>query len=260
MGFYDNYNFEGLRFFSKLKDPTHETIAVPCKEMLTIIKELKTITSPTESLKVAEIGIGFGATTLQVLQLLDENDTYYAFDIEHIIKSFEQDLQAGNLGVKCQVVTKANSSEAWDSYNWNLSNMIFEMRKRKEAGIFNVVYLDGAHALVHDGLAVCLLKELIKEGGYLVLDNLFWTFAKSAWGRGFAPGKLTKEQMEDKQIFRVQELFLTPDTNWERLSSLKEPRGVFRKRSRGEEILSYCFSEAYETKIIITPKREAENK
>ena len=209
---------------------------------------------------VAELGIGVGATTLQVLKFLDENDTYYAFGFEDTVKDFEQDLQVGNLGIKCRVVTKSNSHEAWDSYNWNLSNMIFEMRERKEAGIFDVVYLDGAHAFLFDGLAVCLLKELIKDGGYLILDDLFWTFSGVAWGRNFGPGKLTKEQMEDKQILRVQELFLTPDPNWERLSSPKDWRGVFRKRPRGEEILSYCFSEAYETKIIIKPKRTIENK
>ncbi len=142
----------------------------------------------------------------------------------------EEDLQTRDFGVKCQVVTKGNSHEEWDSYNWNLSNMLFEMRERHEAGIFDAVYLDGAHVFLHDGLAVCLLKELIKDGGYLILDDLFWKFSQSAWGKKVGPGRLTKEQMEDCQILRVQEIFLTTDPNWERLSTPKDHRGVFRKR------------------------------
>ena len=227
MGFYDDYNFDGFKFFSKLKT---SPLNVPCPQFLSIIKQFKSSTPPPESLTVAEIGIGAGATALQVLKLLDEGDVYYVFSREGDIKNFVEDLQTHDLGIKCQVVPCGNSNCLFDSYNWKLSNMVFKMRERHEAGIFDVVYLDGAHTLVHDGLAVCLLKELIKDGGYLILDDIFWTLAGSKWGREFGAGKFTKEQMEDCQILRVQEIFLTTDPNWERLSTPKDHRGVFRKR------------------------------
>ena len=162
--------------------------------------------------------------------MLDADDVYYVFDFENKIKVFEEDLSALDFGVQCQVITKSNSHKEWDSYNWNLSKMVFEMRERHEAGMFDAVYLDGAHTFIHDGLAVCLLKELIKTDGYLILDDLFWTFAGSSWGQSVGPSRLTEEQMNDKQIFRVQELFLTADSNFEKLSYSKDPRGVFRKR------------------------------
>ncbi len=227
MGFYDSYNFDGLKFFSGLKT---SSLNAPCDNFLSIIKQLKSNTPPPESLTVAEIGIGAGATALQVLKLLDECDTYYAFDFEDSIKPFAEDLQARDFGIKCQVVTKSNSRKKFDSYNWNLSNMVFEMRERHEAGIFDAVYLDGAHNLFHDGLAVCLLKELIKDGGYLLLDDLFWSYSKSPSLAKVAINIWTKEQYEDCQVFRVQELFLTNDPNWERLSSPKDEQGLFRKR------------------------------
>lgn len=44
MGFYDNYNFDGLKFFSQIK--THPTLATPCNEFLSIIKQLKSNTPP----------------------------------------------------------------------------------------------------------------------------------------------------------------------------------------------------------------------
>lgn len=218
---------------------------------------------------VAEIGIGFGATALQVLKMLDKDDVYYCFSRENDIKAFVEDLKTRDFGIKCQVIPFGNSNKIFDSYNWNLSNLVLQMREKNLPGIFDAVYLDGAHNLLHDGLAICLLKELIKDGGYLILDDLFWSYAKSPTMREYGFKNFPKEQAEDRQVFRAQELFLTNDPNWERLSSSKEPRGVFRKGSSREEILSYCFKEAYETKIIMTsketkitmtPTRVAENK
>lgn len=229
MGFYDKFNFDGLKFFSQLK--TNPTVATPCDEFLAVIKYLKNQFPPAHSITVAELGIGYGATSLQVLKLLNTGDVYYVFDYEDVLKDFADDLQVRDFGIKCQIVTAGNTHDEWDSYNWNLSNMVFRMRERHGTGIFDVVYLDGAHTLLHDGLAVCLLKDLIKVGGFLILDDLLWTFSNSNWGRSYAPGRLPKVQMDDTQIFRVQELFLSNDTNWEKFSPPKAHRGVFRKRS-----------------------------
>ena len=235
MGFYDKYNLDGLKLFSGIKK--NPTVSEPCLpflsaiEFLSAMKQLKI--TPPRSIKVAEIGIGFGATTLPALKLLDANDVYYAFDFEDTVKALEEDLQviARDFGIKCQLVTKGNSHKQFDSYNWNLSNMIFEMRKKNEAGIFDVVYLDGAHTLHHDGLAVCLLKELIKDGGFLILDDLFWSYNVSPKMREVGDQFFSEEQVTDQQILRVQELFLSNDPKFERLSSPKDYRGIFRKRS-----------------------------
>lgn len=64
MGFYDNWNFAGLKLFSQIK--THPFVAEPCEEFLTVIKHLKS-SFPRRNVTVAEIGIGYGATALPVL-------------------------------------------------------------------------------------------------------------------------------------------------------------------------------------------------
>lgn len=232
MGFYDNWNFDGLKFLSQIKDRLDDGISEPCEEFLDAVKHLKSITPP-HSITVAEIGIGFGATALQILQMLDKDDVYYCFDFGPTLLSFVSDLQARDFGIKCQITMAGNSFYDWDSYNWNLSNMIFRMREQNLNGIFDAVYLDGAHTLFHDGLAVCLLKELIKDGGILILDDLFWKVSENEWCRQhWKMRRLTMEQMEDMQVLRVQELFLSNDPNFEKLSSPNSWRGVFRKRSR----------------------------
>ncbi len=168
MGFYDNYKFEGLKLLSKIK--SNPSVAEPCPEFVGIVKQLKS--TPRRDICVAEIGIGLGATSLQILKILDSNDIYVCFDFEERIQDFISDLKSGNFGVKCNVVPLGNSKDIWDSYNYNLSELIFNMRKDNLDGYFDAVYLDGAHTLLHDGLAVCMLKQLIKKGGYLILDDL----------------------------------------------------------------------------------------
>lgn len=167
---------------------------------------------------------------MQILKILDSNDIYICFDFEEIVQDFISDLNSRNFGVKCNVVPLGNSKDIWDSYNYNLSELIFNMRKDNLDGYFDAVYLDGAHTLLHDGLAVCMLKQLIKKGGYLILDDLFWTYSGRADKGKSAEGKLPKYQRDDPQILRVQEIFLRYDPNFEKLSDDKAYRGIFRRR------------------------------
>ena len=226
MGYYDSYNFDGLKLLSQIKSKPEEGISFPCKDFLTVIEHLK---STRQNISVAEIGIGYGATALQVLKLLEAGDVYYAFDFEDTLNDFADDLQARDFGITCEVVLATNTDKVWDSYNWNLSNLILQMRERHEPGMFDAVYLDGSHTLIHDGLAVCLLKELILDGGFLILDDVFWAF-KSPWRQGYGFGKLTKEQMDDYQILRVRKLFLDNDPNFQAITPPDDTRAVFRKR------------------------------
>ena len=161
--------------------------------------------------------------------MLDENDIYVCFDFGNVLNDFINDLKSGRFDVKCTIIPFGNSTGAWDSYNYNLSELIFQMREDNLDGFFDVVYLDGAHTFMHDGLAVCLLKQLVKKSGYLILDDLFWKY--SDWNGGKpVEGKLPKYQCEDMQILRVQEIFLRHDPNFEKLSDEKSWRGIFRRR------------------------------
>lgn len=167
---------------------------------------------------------------MQIINLLDKKDIYFCFDFKDNVDALMDDLKSGKFNVMCEIIDVGNSRKEYDSYNWNLSNLIFGMRKQKlNTGIFDVVYLDGAHTFLHDGLAVCLLKELIKVGGFLILDDVHWTYSSSEGARKFANGKLTTEQMEDKQILRVQEIFLSNDPHFKKLSPDSAWRSVFIK-------------------------------
>ena len=231
MGFYDNWNFDGLKLFSRLK--RRSSIAKPCREFLSVVNQLKTSSTSSRNITVAEVGVGYGATALPVLKMLDEGDTYYGFDFEERMQDFMSDLQEKDFGIKCRVVPMGNSHYTGDSYNWNLSKLILDMRDQNEPGLFDAVYLDGAHTFLYTGLGICLLKELLKDDGILILDDVRWTVAHSQKRKEIAlKDGMPIDQAEDMQVLRAQKIFLDNDPNFEKISLPDASRGIFRKRPR----------------------------
>ncbi len=70
------------------------------------------------------------------------------------------------------------------SYNWFLKEQID--RHSDRAGncepIYDFCYLDGAHNWTVDGLAALLVEKLLKPEGWLLLDDLEWSYASSPSG------------------------------------------------------------------------------
>jgi hypothetical protein len=49
------------------------------------------------------------------------------------------------------------------------------------------VYIDGAHNWTIDGFAFFLVEKLLRPGGWLLLDDLAWSYGDS--GSSFGPGQ-----------------------------------------------------------------------
>ncbi|WP_022756114.1 class I SAM-dependent methyltransferase [Butyrivibrio fibrisolvens] len=206
---------------------SHDGLNDPCAEFVSIVKKLKL---QEKRIAVAEIGLGFGASTVEICQLLDSKDKYYLFDFQDVVEDMIDDLH--NNHFKCEIIGQGSSRGIWDSYNWNLSNLLINMKNEGEAGMFDVAYLDGAHTLLHDGLAMVLLKRLLKVGGYLVVDDLNWSYANNKYR--------TKEEMLDKfpeeqyyacQVRRAVNLFLVDDDMFEEVifGDLNPYRAIYKK-------------------------------
>lgn len=225
MGFYDAYDFSRFKMLSRIN--TGNWVTEPCPEFINTIVEMRK-RSGKRNFSVAEIGIGVGATTFLASQQLSEEDTYYIFDFEDSVFALLDDLKTIP-EIECEIVAIGNSHKTLDSYNWNLSNMLLEMRRRDQDGMFDVVYLDGAHTFLHDGLAVCMLKEMIKPNGILILDDLFWTYANSPIATEFEREQFPEDQWNARQVLRVQDIFLINDPKFKRLSDSESWRGVFKR-------------------------------
>jgi predicted O-methyltransferase YrrM len=68
---------------------------------------------------------------------------------------------------------------AFSSYTWWLKDQV-QARSDEHGNVeprFDFVYLDGAKNWTVDGLAVVLVEKLLRPGGWLLMDDLDWTYA-----------------------------------------------------------------------------------
>lgn len=201
----------------KIGTKGYETISTPCNEVIKLVEELK---KEKENITVGEVGVGTGATSLEIFKRLGKDDIFYLFSYEEHVNELKDDLEKLN-SKSVNIIAKGNTTRTYDSYNWNLAKMILEMNEKKEDGIFDLIYLDGAHTFFHDATACCCIKTLLKVGGRVVFDDMYWSFAKSPTQN---PTKkpnilkdLTEEQIETCQIDMVVSIFMKSDNNFKQV-------------------------------------------
>jgi predicted O-methyltransferase YrrM len=100
------------------------------------------------------------------------------------------------------------------SYTWRLMRMLQADPKPR----FDLCYIDGAHDWFVDGLAFFLADRLLRPGGWLLLDDLNWTFEGS---RSLKHNERVRRMPEDEratpQVRLVYELLVKPHPGYHNL-------------------------------------------
>lgn len=195
----------------------YRTVSKPCNECLKLIQMIKN--QMGGGITFAEIGVGIGATAVEAIKLLSGEDNYYMFSYAEDVNELKEDLL--KLNVECKNIHAiGNTRKVWDSYNWTLAQLYLDSEKE----LFDVVYLDGAHTFMHDSSACCLLKLLTKVGGYIIFDDLDWSYAKSPTinpeKRPDILDKMTMEQINAFQIRMVVDVFMKNDPAWQMVKEM----------------------------------------
>ena len=88
----------------------------------------------------------------------------------------------------------------FSSYTWWLKEQV--QARSDRAGnvepLYDFVYLDGAKNWTIDGLAVVLIEKLLRPGGWLLMDDLPWTYAQDP-GREATDGIVHRELSEPER-------------------------------------------------------------
>jgi hypothetical protein len=156
-----------------LKDlgkPGFETLSHPDK---TVLKYLERVLIGEKSPTIYEIGVGIGATTLPMAQMLDGAGEIYMFSRQKDVASLLEELKQKGFH---------NINGDWGSPYNIYSGYHFELARGFVAGKlppFHMAYIDGGHVFHLDGSATSILKELCLPGGYMVFDDWNWTLAGS---------------------------------------------------------------------------------
>ena len=74
---------------------------------------------------------------------------------------------------------------------------------------YDFIFIDGAKNWSTDGLAVLLAERLLQPGGWLLLDDLGWSYdqhSDSAWHYEIEVAKLSKEERAEPHLRAVYDL------------------------------------------------------
>lgn len=203
----------------KLNDPINGNT----EPMHMIIDLTKSMKANKERVNVAEIGIGWGATAVELIKILGEKDTYYYFDFDDNVRELYEDLVGINKN-HVNIMGIGNSRLKYDSYAWNLAKLYLQWKEEYGNGQqLDVIYLDGAHTFLFDSAAACIAKEMLSEGGVIVLDDINWKIANSPTCNPEVNPEIlncyTDEQINSCRIKMVQECFFDNDERFERMGN-----------------------------------------
>src|SRR5205807_6864991 len=104
---------------------------------------------------------------------------------------------------KCGLASYVDVFFESSSYNWRLMRFLEEDPSPR----FDFCYLDGAHDWAVDGFAFFLVDKLLRPGGWIIFDDLDWTYGQSPTMRNTAKVKsMSVEEQVTPQVRRVYDL------------------------------------------------------
>lgn len=184
-----------------------------------------------------ELGTAHGVSAAYIAAALEANDSGHLVTVDHAGSHFdpspEQVLERAGLAHRVTIVHQHSS------YNWFLKEQVEQRSDRHGncAPIYEFCYLDGSHNFDVDGLAVVLVEKLLRPGGWLLMDDLDWTYEQNPW---FAPelgpdgnarplGPLSDRQRTAPQIRPVFDLIVKQHPSFTQLAVEDEWYGWAQK-------------------------------
>lgn len=99
------------------------------------------------------------------------------------------------------------------SYTWRLMKML----EHDPTPRYDFCYIDGGHSWDNTGFGFCLVDRLLVPGGWIVFDDLDWTFSSMMTPGEPAPDWLaakTEEEIRTPQVRKVWELLVKPHPSY----------------------------------------------
>jgi hypothetical protein len=211
-------------------DPRFATISKPAQHAIDLLKRV--MESHPEPV-IAEVGVGVGATSLELCRTLDNKGEIHFFDFGERTEPLIADLAGEGF---TNTVGHPNTRRFFDSYSWTLGKLVLERRAAGETAMFDFIFFDGAHVWQYDATATVLLKDLLKPGGILLMDDYDWSLDVSPTMRQNSNPPLEKlytdEQIVVCHVKFICDLFLDPDPDYEKIDigyKTREHRRAYRK-------------------------------
>jgi predicted O-methyltransferase YrrM len=149
--------------------------------------------------RALELGTAHGVSAAYIAAALEENGAGMLTTVDHGGAAYdpgpEEVLRRAGLADRVTIVRQ------YSSYNWFLKR---EIEAASDAAgncepRYDFCYLDGSKNWNIDGLAVVLIEKLLRPGGWLLMDDLEWTYESNPWIVPHDDGKPLGPMSEDER-------------------------------------------------------------
>jgi predicted O-methyltransferase YrrM len=206
-------------------------------------EQAKTITDfilKNQCRSILELGFKHGVSTCYIAGALDELGEGSVTTIDLVqAKTFDPNIEQLVKGLGLEQYIKIYYEPT--SYLWRLMRMLEEYSEP----LFDMCYIDGAHTWFTDGFTFFLVDRLLKPGGWIIFDDLDWTFAQSMADDDNVK-KMPKDQRETPQIRKIYELLVKPHPdygnfmireNWAYAQKIRESKSYRMDEFKKETVL-----------------------
>lgn len=161
------------------------------------------ITSFIQSNKLSnilELGFAHGVSSCYIAGILDEMKTGHLTTID---RKSAQNRQPNieTLLTQLRLSSLVTIHYEPNSYNWKLMKLIEE----NPTPIFDFCYIDGAHDWYTDGFAFFLVDKLLVPGGWILFDDVSWTFNTSPTMKNSE--RVKKMPSDERNTAQVQKVY-----------------------------------------------------
>jgi predicted O-methyltransferase YrrM len=130
----------------------------------------------TRPQKLLELGTGHGVSAAYIAAGLADNGAGHLTTVD--FEDSRPDPAPDTVLALAGVLEWVTIVRRYSSYTWWLKK---ELERMSDAAgnctpVYDFVYLDGAKNWTIDGLTVILAEKLLRPGGWLLLDDLGWTY------------------------------------------------------------------------------------
>jgi len=149
----------------------------------------------TRPAEVLELGTAHGVGAAYLAGALEANGSGRLTTVDFAGAAYDPAPEA--VLARAGVAGRVRIVREFSSYTWWLKEQV--QARSDRAGnvepLYDFVYLDGAKHWTIDGLAVVLVEKLLRPGGWLLMDDLDWTYAQDP-GREATDGIVHRELSE----------------------------------------------------------------
>ena len=175
-------------------------------------------TRPAQAL---ELGTAHGVGAAYIAAAMQANGTGALTTVDHGGAAFDPSPES--VLARAGLAHRVTVVRAHSSYDWYLKEQLQRVCdvEGNASPYLDFCYLDGCKNFSVDGLAVVLIERLLRPGGWLLMDDLEWTYESNPWiapsgdGRPFGP--LSRAERTEPHLLAVFELVLKALPSFTRL-------------------------------------------